>query len=57
MDDHHARALISHRADLLKEENEIIVFAEQPTETPVISIRDYHVLAETKTEEGPVTIM
>ena len=42
---------------LLKEENEIIVFAEQPTETPVISIRDYHVLAETKTEEGPVTIM
>ncbi len=44
-------------ASILKDENEIIVFAEQPTETPVISIRDYHVLNAMETSEGPVTIV
>ena len=44
-------------ASILKDENEIIVFAEKPTDTPVISIRDYHVLDAMKTDEGPVIIM
>ena len=42
---------------LLQKENEIIVFAEKPTDHPVISIRDYHILDAERTEEGPVTIV
>ena len=42
---------------LLQEENEIIVFAEKPTDHPAISIRDYHILDAERTEEGPVTIV
>lgn len=42
---------------ILKDENEIIVFDEKPSENPVISIRDYHILDSMKTDEGPETIM
>lgn len=42
---------------ILRDENEIIVFAEKPTDDPVISIRDYHVLDAMKTDEGPTTIV
>lgn len=44
-------------ASILKDENEIIVFAESPAEIPVVSIRDYHVLNAMETSEGPVTIV
>ncbi len=44
-------------ASILKDENEIIVFAENPAKTPVVSIRDYHVLNAMETSEGPVTIV
>ena len=44
-------------AEILKDENEIIVFDEKPTNNPVISIRDYHILDSMKTDEGPETIM
>ena len=42
---------------ILKDENEIIVFDEKHSEHPIISIRDYHVLASMRTDEGPETIM
>lgn len=41
---------------LLKDTNEIVVFAEEPTVTPVVSIRDYHILDALRTEEGPKTV-
>ncbi|MBR5529817.1 MAG: beta-galactosidase [Oscillospiraceae bacterium] len=41
---------------LLKDENEIIVFAEEATETPTISIKDYHILDAIKTNDGPETV-
>ncbi len=44
-------------SSILKDENEIIVFAEQPTDNPVISIRDYHILNAMETTEGPITIV
>lgn len=44
-------------ASLLKEENEIVVFDIHPTEKPVISIRDYHILDSMTTDKGPETIM
>lgn len=42
---------------ILKEQNEIIVFAENPTENPTISIRDYHVLDAQKVDDVPETIV
>ena len=42
---------------ILKDENEIIVFDEKPTDNPIVSIRDYHILDATRTDEGPVTIV
>ncbi len=43
--------------ELLKDENEIIVFDEQPTENPVLSIRDDHILDSIKTTDGPETVV
>ena len=42
---------------ILKEENEIILYAETPSATRELSILDTHILAETRTDEGPVTIV
>ena len=42
---------------ILKEENEIIVYAETPSDSRDLFIRDTHILAETRTDEGPVTIV
>lgn len=44
-------------ASLLKDENEIVVFDIHPTENPVLSIRDYHILGSMTTDKGPETIM
>ena len=43
--------------EILKEENEVIVFAEHPVDDPVISILDRHILDSLKTDELPVTIV
>ncbi len=42
---------------LLQEENEIIVFDEQPVENPVLSFRANHILDSIKTENGPQTVV
>lgn len=42
---------------LLKEENEIIVFDEEPVQNPALTIRDQHILASKKTDIGPATIV
>ncbi len=44
-------------SSILKDENEIIVFAEKPTDNPVVSIKDYHILHSFETEKGPETIV
>lgn len=44
-------------AAILKNHNEIIVFSEKRIEDTMIDIRDYHILDQTKTEEGPKTIV
>lgn len=44
-------------ACILKENNEIVVFDENLSENPVISIRDYHILDAFKTEKNPETIV
>ncbi len=42
---------------LLRDDNEIIVFSEEPSDRPVISIRDYHIIDSVKATEGPETIV
>lgn len=42
---------------ILREENEIIVFDEQPCVSPVVSIRADHILHAMETEAGPETIV
>ncbi len=44
-------------SSILKDENEIVVFTEKPTETPVLSILDYHILHSFETDKGPETIV
>ncbi len=42
---------------ILKEENEIIVFDEEPTTNPHVNIRDYHVLDLIKKDDTPDVIV
>ena len=42
---------------ILKEENEIIVFDEEPTEHPYVNILDHHVLDLIKADDTPITIV
>lgn len=44
-------------AQILKDDNEIVVFDIHPTKEAKISIRDYHILDSMTTDKGPETIM
>ena len=43
-------------AELLQDENEIVVFDVYPIQEPVVSIRDYHILDYMRTEETPLPV-
>ena len=43
--------------EILKDENEIIVFDEEPTDNPHVNIRDYHVLDLLKKDDTPDVIV
>lgn len=44
-------------ASLLMDENEIIVFDEQPSKNPTVTINDKHILDSIKTVDGPKTVL
>lgn len=43
-------------AQLLQDDNEILVFDTYPVDNPVVSIRDYHILDYMRTEEVPLPV-
>ncbi|MBO5021496.1 MAG: hypothetical protein J6D52_12595 [Clostridia bacterium] len=42
---------------ILKDENELIIFDEEPVTEPYIEITDKHILDSMRTDEGPETIV